>query len=121
MTRTTRKTGHKTGMDAEALCRLALRLKFYRILATRYKTPMGEIDIVAARGNNLVAVEVKARATRRDALESISPNQQGRIARALQDFVMRHPRYTHADLRFDVMVALPRRWPVHIINAWQAD
>jgi putative endonuclease len=115
------RTSHKTGIDAEALCRLALRLKFYRVLATRYKTPMGEIDIVAMRGGNLVAVEVKARATREDALESLSHTQRGRIARALQDFVMRHPRYANADLRFDMMLAIPYRWPVHIINAWRMD
>ena len=115
------RTSHRTGTDAEKLCRLALRLKFYRILAERYKTPVGEIDIVAARGKCVIAIEVKARATRDGALESISPHQQARIARALQDFVMRHPRFARADLRFDVMLALPRRWPLHIKNAWTAN
>lgn len=115
------RTSYKTGIDAESLCRLALRLKFYRILATRYKTPMGEIDIVAGRGRTVVAVEVKARATRDEALASIQPPQRARIARALQDFVMRHPRYAGCHLRFDVMLALPRRWPAHIVNAWRVE
>jgi putative endonuclease len=57
------KTTYQTGLAAEKLCRLALRLKFYRILAERYKTPVGEIDIIAARDNSIIAVEVKARAT----------------------------------------------------------
>jgi putative endonuclease len=78
----TKKT-YQTGLAAQRICRLALRLKFYRILATRYKTPVGEIDIIAARGHTVVAVEVKARATREAAIESISPEQQSRIARAL--------------------------------------
>jgi putative endonuclease len=115
------RTSHKTGLAAESLCRLALRLKFYRILATRYKTPVGEIDIVAARGKTVVAIEVKARATRDEAIESITPQQRARIARALQDFVMRNPRLANHDLRFDVMLAAPRQWPAHIQNAWLAD
>jgi len=114
-------TRYKTGLAAERLCCLALRLKFYRILAMRYKTPVGEIDIVAARGNTIIAVEVKARATRTSALESISQNQQTRIARALQTFVMRHPQCARADLRFDVMIVTPRKWPEHMKNAWMVE
>lgn len=117
MTRTT----YKTGLAAERLCRIALRLKFYRILADRYKTPVGEIDIIAARGNTIVAVEVKARSTREAAAESIAPSQQRRIANALQNFIMRNPRYAKADLRFDVMLATPNHWPEHIKNAWFAE
>ena len=116
-----KRTGYKTGLAAESLCRLALRLKFYRILASRYKTPMGEIDIVAARGNTIVAVEVKARATRDEAVESISKQQRARIERALQGFIMRNPRLHRHNLRFDVMLATPFRWPAHIVNAWHAD
>jgi putative endonuclease len=117
MTRTT----YKTGLHAEKLCRLALRLKFYRILAERYKTPVGEIDIIAARGNTVIAVEVKARASLDTAVESISPQQQARIARALQHYIMCTPRFAKADLRFDVMLATPFRWPTHIKNAWLAE
>jgi putative endonuclease len=116
-----KRTSYTTGLAAESLCKLALRLKFYRILAMRYKTPMGEIDIVASRGNTLIAVEVKARATRDEAILSLSAQQRARIERALQDFVMRHPRLSHYNLRFDVMLAIPRRWPRHMVNAWHAD
>jgi putative endonuclease len=115
------RTSYKTGLAAERMCRLALRLKFYRILATRYKTPVGEIDILAARGNTVVAIEVKARATRDAAVESISDQQQTRIANALQHFIMCTPRFTNANLRFDVMLATPWHWPVHIKNAWMAN
>ncbi len=115
------RTSYKTGINAEGLCRLALRLKFYRILATRYKTPLGEIDIVAARGRTVIAVEVKARATRDAAVSSISVPQRERIARALQYFIMCHPAYARHDLRLDVMLAVPGRWPAHIRNAWRVD
>ncbi len=115
------KTSYKTGLNAERLCRLALRLKFYRILAERYKTPVGEIDIIAARGRTVVAVEVKSRASRDAAVESISPQQQTRIVNALEYFMMRSPRFANANLRFDVMLASPWRWPTHIKNAWFAN
>ena len=115
------KTGHQTGLDVGRACRLFLRLKLYRILATRYKSPMGEVDIVASHGNTVIAVEVKARATREDALEFILPQQRARIGQALQDFVMRNPRFAHHNLRFDAMLGVPRHWPVHIKNAWHAE
>jgi putative endonuclease len=114
-------TSYTTGLAAESLCCLILRLKFYRILAQRYKTPVGEIDIVAARGKTVIAIEVKSRATRDEGLESISSHQRNRIARTLEHFIMRHPRFARANLRFDVMLATPRRWPMHIKNAWRVD
>ncbi len=114
------RTSYQTGLAAERLCVFALRLKFYRILAVRYKTPVGEIDIIASKGRTVVAVEVKARSTKEAALECLTPKQRERIRRALQDFVMRKPFYAHATMRFDVMLALPRRWPLHIKNAWHA-
>lgn len=113
------RAGYHTGLAAEALCRLALALKLYRVLAVRYKTPVGEIDIVAARGRCLIAVEVKARPTNEDAAAAIQPAQQARIARALQMFVQHHPRYAAYDLRFDAMMVVPGRWPRHIQNAWR--
>ena len=121
MTRSKPRTNHKTGLAAECLCRIALRLKFYRILAKRYKTPVGEIDIVAARGNTVIAVEVKARPAREQALESISQHQQNRIAQTLQHFVMRHPQCARTNLRFDVMIVTPGKWPEHMKNAWRVE
>ena len=111
---------YRTGLYAESLCRLALRLKGYRIVAARYRARVGEIDIIAARGRTLVAIEVKARPSDDAALHAISAQQRERIARALQDFVMRNPRYAAYALRFDVMSVTPRRWPRHLTNAWHS-
>ena len=116
-----RATSYRRGIDAERLCRWALRLKCYRILAVRYQTAAGEIDIVAQRGNTVVAVEVKARESFDRAAEALSAQQQARIARALTIFIQRHPCWTHANLRLDLMLAPPGRWPRHIPNAWQAQ
>lgn len=115
------KTAYRTGLSAEFLCRVALRLKFYRILAARYRSPLGEIDIVAARGDVVALVEVKARPSRREAVEAIHFRQRERLQRAARDFLARNPRFHRHHVRFDVMLVAPRRWPVHIKDAWRPE
>lgn len=112
-------SSYRTGLAAEALCRWALRLKGYRILASRYKSPLGEIDIVASRGSTLVLIEVKARPTEGEAAEAILPRQRQRLQRAALDFLARHPHFSGHDVRFDVMLVARGRWPVHIRDAWR--
>ncbi|MDP9196082.1 MAG: YraN family protein [Pseudomonadota bacterium] len=115
--------GHKSwerGHVSETLCRWALRLKGWRILASRWRTPLGEIDLVARRGNILVMVEVKARPSRVMALEAIHPVQQQRLARAAQVFLAAHPHLADLPVRFDAMLVVPRRWPCHVPDAWHA-
>ena len=116
-----KKTNYRTGLAAEALCRLALRLKGYSILAARYRSPLGEIDIIARRGKSLALVEVKARPTRDIAAEAIGPQQQARLARSATDFLARHPHFSRHQLRFDVMLVTPWRWPEHIADAWRPE
>ena len=112
-----RAAAYRAGWRAETCCAWALRLKGYRVLARRARTPVGEIDILVARGRVLVAVEVKARMDLRDAAEALSPRQRARIARAATLLAAQRGLADH-DLRFDLMLARPWRWPVHIVNAW---
>ncbi len=65
------------GQWGERVAAWLLRLKGYRILARQDRGPMGEIDIIAARGNTLVFVEVKSRPTYAQALDAVSAAQQG--------------------------------------------
>ena len=58
-----RQRAESGGRRAETLAAWWLRLKGWRILATRARTPVGEVDLVARRGRTLAFVEVKARAT----------------------------------------------------------
>lgn len=112
-------TSYRTGLFAEALCRLALRLKGYRILASRYRSPLGEIDIVALRGKIVALVEVKARAHQDEALESIGLRQRERLQRAANDFLAHYPQLNSHNLRFDAMLVAPKKWPKHIKDAWR--
>ena len=112
---------YKKGMACEMLARWWLRLKGYRILASRYKTPHGEVDIVACKRRTLVFVEVKARSMLADGLEAITPHARERIGRAALRFVQAHRKMENYDLRFDAVVVRPRRLPYHIVNAWDGS
>jgi putative endonuclease len=81
------------------------------------KTYVGEIDLVALRGKQLVFIEVKAR--KNGICEDIiSQNQQERITRAAEFFLSKNPRYTNHNIRFDLVFITPYKWPLIIKNAW---
>jgi len=111
------KTYHAQGHLAEFLAACLLRLKGYRILKRRYKTPVGEIDLIAARGWTLVAVEVKYRPTHLLAGEAITIKQQKRIEMALSLY-LRNLRWVPRNIRFDAVYLIPYKWPKHIVSAW---
>ncbi|MGY8990352.1 MAG: YraN family protein [Rhodospirillales bacterium] len=107
------------GQAAEAICTLSLRLRGYRILARRFKTPLGEIDIIARRRIRIAFIEVKARQDLEQAAHSIGEQQQKRIARAAELFMQRHAALAQCHLRFDAMLIAPWRIPRHIRDAWR--
>ena len=115
-----RRRAEGFGRFAESLCRLSLRLRGYRILDSRLRTPMGEIDIVARRGDTLAIVEVKARGDWITASEAVSARQRGRLARAAHVYLAAHPQYAGYALRFDVMLVTPWSSPRHVRDAWRA-
>ena len=117
---TKRRARFAKGHRAEWLAAWALRLKGYRILAVRHRTRLGEIDLVARRGDTVAIVEVKARATLEAAMEAVTPAAQGRIARAADLWLARQRDHARLSLRFDIVAVLPRRWPVHIPDAWRS-
>ena len=78
-----RRRAWRRGLLAETMCVVWLLILGYRVLAQRLRTPVGEIDILALRGDVLAVTEVKARRTRAAALESITARQRGRLQRAV--------------------------------------
>ena len=110
---------YKRGHRGEWLAALALSLKGFRILARRYRTPAGEIDLIARRGNLIIMVEVKARPTLLAAMEAINVTAERRIEAAADLWLSRRSDYAKLSVRFDLVAILPRRWPVHIPNLFQ--
>jgi putative endonuclease len=114
-----RRRAERAGRTAELVAVLLLRLKGYRIVARRGRTPLGEIDIVARRGPVLALVEVKRRTTLEAALEALGPRQRARIIRAAALLDARHPELRGLDRRFDLVLVTPWRFPVHLMDAWR--
>jgi putative endonuclease len=113
-----RRARYRKGRLAELLAAALLVCKGYRILARRYRTPVGELDLVARRRQLLAVVEVKARGSLSDGLEAVDRQQRQRIGDAAEMFRARFPAYAGHDVRFDVIVIVPWHWPRHIIDAW---
>ncbi len=119
MSKAERRASWRRGRLAEALSLWRLRLAGWRILATNYRSPVGEIDIIARRAGVIAFIEVKARETAADAAAALSPAQRRRIERAAEAFLARTPAPPAATLRFDIMLVLPWRIPKHLADAWR--
>ncbi len=117
-----RRAAEKRGRWAEVLAELALRLKGYRILERRYRTRLGEIDLIAKRGEIIAFVEVKARIDRRTAIDSVPAATQHRIRAASDLWIGRmlgqRRSIAHCSYRYDIVAVEPRRWPVHFPDAF---
>ncbi|MCC8978652.1 YraN family protein [Bradyrhizobium acaciae] len=116
-----RVAAFRTGISAESRAAALLIAKGYRILARRFRTPYGEIDLVARRRNLVAFVEVKARASLDDAAYAVTPRQQQRIVNAAQAWLMAHPEHAEFDLRFDAVLIAPRSLPRHLLAAFDAS
>jgi putative endonuclease len=104
------------GISAESRAAAWLIAHGYRILARRWKSPLGEIDIIAARRHTLIFVEVKARAKLDDAAWSITERQKQRIAAAAEIWLANSPMPA---IRDAILVA-PGKLPRHIPGAFES-
>ena len=109
------------GRHGETVAAWFLRLKGYRILESRYKTPVGEIDLIARRFGITVFVEVKSRRGADLEREALLAVNDRRIVRAAEYYLTRRPELMNRTLRFDVIFLAPRMWPRHVRNAFQAS
>lgn len=92
------------GKSGEDLACRELQRQGYLIVARRYRTRYGEIDIVARDGATVVFIEVKARTSDRygDPAESVTLHKQARITAMAEDFIARRG-LEGAPCRFDVV------------------
>ena len=92
------------GQQGEELACRRLRQRGYAVLARRYRTRYGEIDIVARDGDTMVFVEVKTRKTASCGApaEAVTPLKRRRLASMASDYLARHPPDARG-VRFDVV------------------
>jgi putative endonuclease len=88
----------------EDLACAELERRGYAILARRYRTRHGEIDIIARDGATIVFVEVKARVGEAfgGGAAAVTGWKQQRIVRMATDYLARQ-RLLEAPCRFDVV------------------
>lgn len=102
----------RQGVRAEWLAEAFVRVRAYKILARRYRTPVGEIDLIAVRGRRVAFIEVKRRNSFAACEASITAKTRARARRAASIWLARHPAYVDFDVGFDVIfitpVSLPR-------------
>ncbi len=108
----------KLGRRAEVFAALWLMAKGYRILGFRLATPLGEIDLLAQRGQTLAVVEVKQRTTIEDALDAVTPTQRDRLRRAAAHLAAHRQGLRDLSVRLDLIALAPGRVPRHLPNAW---
>jgi putative endonuclease len=116
-----RQAAFRVGISAESRAAAFLIAKGFRILARRWRSPLGEIDIVARRRHLLVFAEVKARASLAEAAESVDQRQRRRIAAAAEIWLAANPDKTIFDIRFDAILVAPGKIPRHIPAAFEAS
>lgn len=117
--RSLRQKAYRRGHRSEWLAAAALMAKGFRIVARRYKTKLGEIDLIARRGDLVLIVEVKARTNLLAAMDAIGRESARRIEGAADLWLVRQPDYAKLSMRFDMVAVLPWRWPVHVENVFQ--
>jgi len=118
--RAARQAAFRTGVSAESRAAAYLTGRGYAIAARRFKSPVGEVDIVARRGPELLFVEVKARNRLDDAALSLTPRQQKRIVAAAEAWLADHPDDGLCEIRFDVILVARDGRAQHIAAAFDA-
>nr|WP_256445253.1 MULTISPECIES: YraN family protein [unclassified Gluconobacter] len=91
-------------MNAEEIARRHMVEAGLEILAQRLRTPYGEIDLLVADDDWVIAVEVKSRSTLRDSVEALRPRQATRLMAAFEYILATRPDWSRPNTRFDVIV-----------------
>lgn len=113
----TREAAEKRGRQAERIAAWWLRLKGWRIVGRRMRTPAGEVDLVARRGTMLAFVEVKARGSAAELDLAIDERRLARVAAAAE--ILWHGLAKPGDdMRIDVILLAPGHAPRHLANVW---
>ena len=116
-----REQAEKRGHFAEVVALTFLRLKGYRLLAQRFKTPQGEVDLIMRRGDVTAFIEVKARGSHDHGVEAVTITQSKRISAAARFWMARDKISNRNFCRFDIVVVSPYLLPHHIENAFPGD
>ena len=116
------KAAEARGRRSETLAAFSLLCKFYRVIGRRVKTRAGELDLIAVSPSGVLCfIEVKARGLEIEAVAAVTSRQRARIVKAAGLYIAARPGLRHKAVRFDAILVTPRRWPIHVKDAWRPD
>lgn len=108
------------GILAEFYTKIILLFKGYRILETRFKSSLGEIDIICQKDEQIIFIEVKSRKDQAQFLDVITAKQKNRIIRSSQIFLKKR-KLINIAIRYDVVLIKFPFYIRHIKNAfWES-
>tara|TARA_Y100000052_G_scaffold22006_1_gene22478 strand:+ start:74951 stop:75337 length:387 start_codon:yes stop_codon:yes gene_type:complete len=117
-----RQKAERSGRLAEWIALTVLTLKGYRVIATRQKTPLGELDLVCLKHQTVVIVEVKRRKTLIEGEWAVPAMAWQRIGRAAEIWLSKKgDRLYSADRRFDLFLVAPGFRFCHNLDAWRPE
>lgn len=119
MPASSRERAEARGRLAELAALMALRLKGYRLLARRFKSGQGEVDLIMRRGEVTAFIEVKARASLDEGVMAVTNHQSRRISAAARHWMAKDARARNGICRFDIVVVSPYLISRHIENAFE--
>lgn len=98
-------TTYEKGITAEFRAKQFFKSNGFKILASRYRTPFGEIDLIVQKKQVLHFVEVKERSTLFQARAAILSRQMNRISKTALCFIQSFPEYEKkcCDFQFDAL------------------
>jgi putative endonuclease len=107
------------GLDAQHRAEAFLRRLGLLIVARNYRCEVGELDLIARQGDELIFVEVRSRADdgAGGASMAVGPSKQAQIARVAQWYVAQQ-RPEFSTCRFDV-VAITGDELEHFVDAFR--
>jgi putative endonuclease len=112
-----RRRRYRRGLNAEMAVSAVYMALGHRILGRRFKTPVGEIDLIAVKGRRVAFIEVKRRASVEDAEDAITLTMRRRVRRAADLWLARNPGYQSCDIGFDLVFVVPWRFPIVMRDA----
>lgn len=112
-----RRRRYRSGHNAEMIVAAVYMALGHRVLGRRFKTPVGEIDLIATKGKRVAFIEVKRRQTSSEGEDAITLTMRRRVRRAADLWLARNPRYQGYDVGFDLVFVVPWRFPIVMRDA----
>ena len=107
------------GLCAEYYVAFIFFFKGYILIKHRYKTKLGEIDLIFEKNKTIIAVEVKARENKNVQIgEVVSNRQLKRICNSLKIFLNKYNKYSNFNARIDIVLVRGNLLIEHIKNIW---